>query len=185
MLCDVCGKNEASMHLTEIVNGEMTELHLCEKCAAEKSMEVQQQFGLADLLAGLSHLGEKAAIERDALGLKCPNCRITYEDFRKAGRLGCSECYNAFRKYLAPLLRKIHGSTSHTGKSPRFKAKAAAASRAPKLKKADEALAGPRARPGDDVAELKAMLQKAIASEEYEEAARLRDKIRELEKRGK
>jgi len=166
MLCDICGKNQATVHLTEIIDDQMTELHLCEQCAREKSMHVEQQFGLADLLAGLSQLGGKAAIEKDMVGLMCPNCHITYEDFRKAGRLGCGNCYNTFRKYLAPLLRKIHGSTRHTGKRPLLKAKK-------EVKRLRE----------EGITELRAKLQKAVEAEEYEEAARLRDKIRALERR--
>ena len=170
MLCDVCGKIQASVHLTEIIDGQMTELHLCEKCAGDKSMQMEQQFGLADLLAGLSQLGGTAAIEQHAQGLKCANCNITYEDFRKAGRLGCSRCYESFRKYLSPLLRKIHGSTRHAGKRPQVKVQKG--SRRTKA-------------PVDTVTDLKAKLQKAVQQEAYEEAARLRDKIKDMERKGK
>jgi len=80
-------------------------------------MQVEQQFGLSDLLAGLAEF-EKPVEEKEALALKCPNCKLTYKDFKKIGRLGCSECYLSFKKYLVPLLKRIHGSTLHIGKSP-------------------------------------------------------------------
>src|SRR3989338_6200570 len=118
MLCDICGKNPATVHLTEIVDEQMAELHLCEECARQKSMEIEQQFGLADLLAGLAEFGPKTAEDQEAQAIKCTNCGLTYNDFRKIGRLGCSLCYVNFKRYLAPLLKKIHGSNQHFGKSP-------------------------------------------------------------------
>lgn len=161
MLCDACGKNQATVHLTEIIDEQMTELHLCEACAKAKSMEMEQQFGLADLLAGLSDLGKNAIEEKEASKSKCSNCGFTYDDFRKIGRLGCSQCYDSFKKYLSPLLRRIHGSSRHYGKIPLSGAKPLKAK--------------------SELEELKAHLQKVIQAEEFEEAARLRDKIKELE----
>jgi protein arginine kinase activator len=164
MLCDICGKNQATVHLTEIIDDQISELHLCEECAHKKSIQMEQQFGLADLLAGLAEFG-KPGEKIEATGLKCPNCGLSYQDFKKYGRLGCSECYLSFRKYLMPLLKKIHGSTQHFGKFPY------------------KAVTKVRKRAG--LAELRLRLQSAIEKEEFEEAARLRDKIRELEKRNK
>ncbi|HTZ10838.1 MAG TPA: hypothetical protein VMD04_00465, partial [Candidatus Margulisiibacteriota bacterium] len=116
MLCDICGKNPATVHLTEIIDEQMNELHLCEDCARNKSAQMEQQFGLSDLLAGLAEF-EKPK-EAESAAVKCPNCGLTYAEFKKIGRLGCGECYLAFKKYLSPLLKKIHGSNQHSGKSP-------------------------------------------------------------------
>jgi len=164
MLCDVCGKNQATVHLTEIIDDQMNELHLCEACAREKSAQMESQFGLSDLLAGLADF-EKPQDEKEAAGLKCPNCKLTYADFKKIGRLGCGDCYVTFKKYLAPLLKRIHGSSQHFGKSP-----AKAAVRAAKKKTGV-------------LEELRSRLQKAIEEEAFEEAAKLRDQIRETEKK--
>ncbi|MFH1578064.1 MAG: UvrB/UvrC motif-containing protein [Candidatus Omnitrophota bacterium] len=161
MLCDLCNKNQATVHLTEIVDDQMSELHLCEECARKKSAQMEQQFGLADLLAGLAEFG-KADEAAGAASIKCANCGLSYQHFKRIGRLGCSECYTSFGKYLMPLLKKIHGSTKHIGKGP-YKL-------AVKPKKKS------------DIEELRFQLEKAIASEEFEEAVRLRDKIREIEK---
>jgi len=90
MLCNVCGKNPATVHLTEIIDNQMNELHLCEECARQKSMQMEQQFGLSDLLAGLADF-EKPAVEKEQ-NLKCANCGLTYNDFKKIGRLGCGDC---------------------------------------------------------------------------------------------
>jgi len=163
MLCDVCGKNQATVHLTEILNDQMSELHLCEECARQKSMAMEQHFGLSDLLAGMAD-SEKPEKETEALkNLKCPNCGLAYNDFKKIGRLGCSVCYNTFNRYLGALLKRIHGSTQHTGKSPLKMTKA--------LKK------------GIDIQALRTRLQNAVAAEAFEEAAKLRDQIKEAEQR--
>ncbi len=162
MLCDICGKNPATVHLTEIVDDQMNELHLCEECAREKSAQMESQFGLSDLLAGLADF-EKPEADKEATGLKCPNCKLTYADFKKIGRLGCGECYTTFKKYLAPLLKRIHGSGQHFGKSPVKLTKVA-------TKKLE-------------LQDLRNRLQKAIEAEAFEEAARLRDQIKETEKK--
>jgi len=162
MLCDICGKNPATVHLTEIVDDQMNELHLCEECARQKSLQMEQQFGLSDLLAGLVEF-EKPVLEKETALIKCPNCGLTYADFKKIGRLGCGNCYSAFKKYLAPLLKRIHGLSQHMGKSPK------------KLVKVNKKTS--------ELATLRYKLQKAIEEEAFEEAARLRDQIKELEKR--
>ena len=162
MLCDICKKNPATVHLTEIIDNQMNELHLCEQCAHEKSVQMEQKFGLSDLLAGLAEFG-KPTKETEIVSLKCPNCGMTYANFKKIGRLGCPECYTAFHKYLGPLLKRIHGSSVHLGKSPFKTAKAV-------KKKVD-------------TQDLRQKLQKAIEEEEFEEAARIRDQIKESEKK--
>ena len=163
MVCDVCGKNPATVHLTEIIDDQMSELHLCEECAHKKSLQMEQQFGLSDLLAGLVEF-EKPLKDTESPAVKCPNCGLTYADFKKIGRLGCGGCYDAFRKYLGTLLKKIHGSSQHMGKSPLKAAKAT-----PKKK--------------IDLEELRHRLQQAVEMEAFEEAVKIRDQIRELEKK--
>ena len=168
MLCDICGKNPATVHLTEIIDEQMNELHLCEDCARDKSAAMEQQFGLSDLLAGMANFQKPSLEKEEAIIAKCPSCGLTYADFKKIGRLGCGECYNVFRKYLAPLLKRIQGSNQHIGKTP---SKIKTASRVYKKK------AG--------LQELKNQLQEAIMREAFEEAARLRDMIKEIEGKNK
>ena len=163
MLCDVCKKNPATVHLTEIIDDQMNELHLCEDCARHKSAAMEQQFGLSDLLAGMADSDKQGNESETLKNLKCPNCGLTYADFKKIGRLGCSACYNTFSRYLGPLLKRIHGSTQHTGKSPL------------KVTKALKREIG--------VQVLRNQLQKAIQAEAFEEAAKLRDQIKEAEKK--
>jgi len=172
MLCNLCNKIQATVHLTEIVDEQMSELHLCDDCAKKKSMQMEQQFGLSDLLAGLVDYGKQfGGTEKGATVMQCSRCGLSYEDFRKIGRLGCSECYTSFAKYLGPLLKRIHGAGQHVGKMPLTYAEPAA----PR---------GQKSRPIDIVG-LKAKLQQAIENEDFEEAARLRDAIKEVEKKKK
>lgn len=164
MLCDICAKNPATVHLTEIIDEQMSELHLCEECARQKSQQMEQQFGLSDLLAGMAEFAGKPTKETEAISaLKCANCGLTYADFKKIGRLGCGECYSSFRKYLGPLLKRIHGSSLHLGKTP---------------------VKGPKVvKQKTDLSELRVRLQKAIEEEAFEDAAKIRDQIKELEKK--
>ena len=164
MLCDVCGKKEATVHLTEIINDQMTKLNLCEDCAREKGAEMEEHFGLSELLAGLTDMGTTVEPEV-AITTKCSNCGLTYQNFRKIGRLGCSECYETFKKELASLLKRIHGSDRHVGKVP--------------------LRGGKTIKDTRTLQDMKIQLEKAIQMEEFEEAAKLRDKIRDLESKNK
>ncbi len=166
MQCDICGKKKATVHLTEIVDEQMSEMHLCEDCAREKNVQMEQQFGLADLLAGLADFGKQVK-DVEKIKIRCANCSLSYDDFRKFGRLGCSECYNSFKEQLANLLKKIHGSSRHLGKQP--------LKDFPKIPK-------PK---GDTLEDLRQQLQDAIRNENFEKAADLRDKIREWESKSK
>jgi protein arginine kinase activator len=152
------------VHLTEIIDGQMSEMHLCETCAREKSVQMEQQFGLADLLAGLSDFGKQAK-EEETVKVKCSNCGMSYDDFRKFGRLGCSSCYESFKMHLSTLLKKIHGSNHHLGKAP---------IRIPEEQR--QAI--------EDIQHLKVQLMKAIEMEDFEKAAELRDKVHKLEDKG-
>lgn len=159
MLCDQCKKKVATVHLTEIINGKVQELHLCEECALKKSQEMQKNFSMGDILSGLI---ESVRSPREEEILKCPQCGLTFQEFRRVGRLGCSACYNAFRKPLWQVVKAVHGSNQHTGKIPKGKVSF----------KADT-----------EIEELKKKLRRAVELEEFEEAASLRDKIKELENR--
>ncbi len=176
MLCDICGKKQATVHLTEIIEDQMSELHLCDGCARDKGAQMEKHFGFSDLLAGLAGIGPQLGPAIDER-LKCPNCGMSYQNFISIGQLGCGECYKAFKKNLVPLLKRIHGSTQYMGKMPL--ALAGANDKAP-AQKPPKALSA-----AQQMQELKARLQKAIEQEEFEEAARLRDKIKELESREK
>ena len=161
MVCELCKQTQATVHLTEIVNDQMTELHLCEACANQKGAQVESHFGLSDLLSGLSDFG-KAQEPEEVATKACPTCGMTYDDFRKVGRLGCADCYTTFKRSLGSLLKRIHGSPLHVGKSPMRLLKPAKVAKS-------------------ELLELKRKLERAIEGEEFEEAAKLRDQIRRIE----
>lgn len=158
MQCDVCQSKEATVFLTQIVDGKMQKVNLCESCSKEKGVNDPTGFALADLLLGL---GAAQDLEKNPGALKCPVCGFTQADFKKTGRLGCSGCYSVFAEGLQGLLRNMHKGTTHTGKSPvAFRA---------------------RRERGEALRTLQASLARAVESEEYERAADLRDQIRQLE----
>ena len=165
MQCDVCNKKKATVHLTEIIDDQMSEMHLCEECARKKSVQMEQQFGLADLLAGLADFG-KSTKEEVRESIQCKNCGMSYDDFRKFGRLGCSQCYESFKMHLGTLLKKVHGSNHHLGKTPT------------KIPQSEKKII-------ENLQELKIQLAQAIQIEDFEKAAELRDKIREIENKRK
>ncbi len=158
MVCDICKKNEAVVHYAEIVDGQMKKMNLCEPCAVEKGVGVHSNFSIGDLLAGLTEPAGKA---KDPLDDQvCPKCKMTYREFKKKGRLGCSHCYEAFKKGLTPLLEAIHKSQQHMGKVPqKAQQEVDAMSKAQRLK--------------EDLAA-------AIRREDFEAAARIRDEIKKL-----
>ena len=166
MLCDLCHKNGATVHLTEIVNDKVVEMHICQKCARSKTAELKDQLSISELLSGLMDI---EGISEARPALKCPVCGMTYTDFKKSGRLGCETCYATFKDKLFPLLKKVHGSLHYSGKTPTAKAPVA------KQKVSDS----------ESLKELKKRLERAIEMEEYEEAARLRDETKKLEKKNK
>ena len=115
MLCDVCKCNDATVFLTQIVEGKMQKVNLCDACSKEKGVQDPTGFALADLLLGI---GAAEEIEKGAPTQKCPVCGFTQADFKKTGRLGCSTCYVTFSEGLGTLLKAMHKGTEHVGKVP-------------------------------------------------------------------
>jgi protein arginine kinase activator len=168
MKCSSCGEREGVVSLTQIVEGDVRTVSLCAKCAAEKGIETG--VGIADTPLGgfLAALGEAAGPDQAlaaALEIACPGCGATLKDFRETGRVGCARCYSAFDAPLRELLRRLHGSTHHTGR------KYAGGERHPEAE-------APRQ---DNARELREQLRRAIASEQFELAAELRDRLRDRE----
>lgn len=160
MLCDQCREREAVVHLTQIVENAVTQLHLCEKCAAAKGIETTVAAP-AHPLAGVLQAAQQAhAVAADAV--RCSFCGTSQKDFRASGRLGCAYCYGAFTETLRDLLRRVHGNSRHVGRQ----------------------YSVPNPEAGDrsgSLAVLRERLRQAIEREEFETAAALRDEIRGLE----
>jgi protein arginine kinase activator len=158
MLCGICKQNEATVHLSHVDKGKVQKIDLCKSCSEEKGINDPTGFQYAEMLLGLSGLKE----ERTPAGktdIRCPQCGFTQQDLKKTGRLGCPECYEAFAEPLANLLKSMHRGNRHVGKAPRL------------------LVAGREA--STNVQELEALLQKLIDSENFEQAAVVRDEIKE------
>ncbi|MCC7194099.1 MAG: UvrB/UvrC motif-containing protein [Gemmatimonadaceae bacterium] len=163
MICSQCQERDAVVHLTQIVENSVTQVHLCERCAAERGIETASSAPLHPLGEFLQAAQQQAAqLPGDAA--RCSYCGTSIRDFRASGRLGCARCYGAFENSLRDLLRRVHGSAVHVG---RGYATAAA-----------EEIAG---APEPALTDLRERLAAAIREEEFELAATLRDQIRTLE----
>lgn len=167
MMCQECGKKPATLHFTKIVNGEKTEFHICETCAREKGELIPGTsggFSIHNLLSGLLDFEpSQGATAAKAQQLRCNNCGLTYSQFSKLGRFGCSHCYESFSERLDPLFKRVHGNTGHIGKVP---------------KRSGSIIQHKR-----EIDRLKREMLLRIEHEEFELAAQLRDQIKELEKK--
>jgi len=157
VLCDNCGKEPAKIHYKEIKDNQTTEFHLCEKCASEKGIQVPPEKPPFSIPNIMTEMVEEVGADMT----RCDQCGLTYKEFRDSGRLGCSACYGAFKEQLKPLLRRIHGSNVHIGKSPHMSQGVFEKRR--------------------EIENLKAELGRAIEREDFEKAAEVRDRIKELE----
>ncbi len=160
MICQFCKKSVATVHLTELIDGEKQEIHLCEECARKKGLSIKTHFSLQDLLSGLIEQ-EKENIPEEVLSMECPVCGLTFREFRDGGRLGCPNDYQVFKEGLLTVLERLHGSPQHMGKVPQ---------------RIDSNTAKKRA-----LFDLRRQLEDAISREDYERAAEIRDRIYELE----
>lgn len=161
MLCSICQKNEAKVHLTQIVDDKMQKIDLCEECSKAKGVTDPAGFSLADLLLGLGASQETEARPAAKPGeTTCPSCGLSQSDFKKSGRFGCPQCYATFSEGLPAMLKTMHRGLRHAGKVPV----------AHRTKK----------EPADQLKQLNRRLEKAIESENFEEAAQLRDQIRAI-----
>ncbi len=151
MLCEKCGKNHATTHIKTAVNGVAKEYNLCSDCAA--------QIGYGGSISGMlaSLLGESASKTKK----QCSFCGTTFGEIAKSGRVGCGQCYSTFKDELLPYIKRIHGATNHIGNMP--------------TKACD-------INPSEiSVSNLKQELAELIKEEKYEQAAVVRDKIKEIE----
>ena len=166
MQCELCKEHEATVHLTQVVGSEVKKVNLCEACAAKSGLDIKGTISITDLLMGLSGGGAapagggKAARAAAETERACPRCHMRRADFRKTGRLGCADCYEAFAEELGPMLHNMHRANQHTGKIPARESK--------------------RVQSTAEAAALRKALEKAITEENFEEAAQLRDRIAAL-----
>ncbi len=163
-LCDECGEREVAVRVTHVVDGEAREVKLCERCAAERGIQTSAsvaQTPLGGFLHALWKTSDSGPADAAASG-PCRGCGASFADFRETGRLGCADCYVAFEGQLRILIRRYHGSTHHHGRRH----------------------VGPGVGDqvsGDLARGLREQLRLAVTAENFEQAAELRDRLKELE----
>ncbi|MBA4386385.1 MAG: excinuclease ABC subunit B [Verrucomicrobia bacterium] len=151
MLCEICRKNDATMHFKQVFEGAVREVHVCGECAAEKGFDTHLPESLADFLFG----GAQQPAEKIPEDRACRICGMRFSDFKKASLLGCPNCYETHAAELVPVIRGMQrGMEEHKGKFPAS------------------------ARVTAEVERLQKALKEAVAAQNFEEAARLRDQIR-------
>ncbi len=175
MLCDICKKNEATIHIKEISGNKQKTMNLCSKCAAERENSPELPFGafnLAELLYNIGKMSVAAGVKKQssagadesADGVTCPECGWTQKKLREAGgKLGCAKCYHTFGQWIDEAIGHVHKGTVHIGRRPDGRpSESGVLLQAELIKKRHE-------------------LELLIKSENYEQAAVVRDRIRELE----
>lgn len=163
MLCEICHKKAAAVHVTEINHGTIAkESHLCDECARQKGIPYKVQLSLSEILSGLIEpvLGK---LIKEVGDLKCSVCGMNYAQFRLKTRFGCANDYEVFSKGITPLLEKIHGAIQHHGKIPQR--------------------TNPQLLQEKELYDLQRELERLVRSEEFEKAAEIRDKIKQLKNR--
>lgn len=160
MKCECCHEEEATIHLTQVIDGTMKKLNLCQDCAQNSGIDLNSPISITDILLGLGTQLPSNSPKSEELDLSCSRCQMTRTEFKKSARLGCPECYTAFMGELNALTKAMHHSGQHVGKIP--------------------ARQGNEARITAQIAALQTDIESAIAKEQYEVAANLRDKIKAL-----
>lgn len=172
MKCQECEKRPASLHFTQVINGNKTEVHVCEDCAKQKGYMSypSEGYSLHNLLSGLFHFENQQMGNSQQTSfpkkdqLQCPKCHLTLGEFQRIGKFGCSHCYQAFGDKIDPILRRVHsGNTKHSGKIPKRK--------------------GGSLHTKKKLETYRTRLRQLIEREEFEEAAKVRDIIKDLEKK--
>lgn len=159
MLCQNCQKNTATAFFKQTINGKTATMHLCSECAAQMgSSALNNDFSLGGFFSNFFDTSNASSVTTARV---CPNCGTTLAQITSSGFFGCGECIKNFYDQVVPMISRIHGNAEHTGKIPKS--------------------AGPKIRLKSRIGELKGKLDTAIAAQEFEEAAKLRDEIRSLE----
>src|SRR5690625_3788433 len=174
MKCSECNKRPATLYFSKIINGQKTEIKVCEICATKKGYinHSEETYSLHDLLTGLFNFGssqvelQNEQIFKEIDELQCPKCNITFNDFQRIGKFGCASCYGAFKVKLDSVFRRVHsGNTKHEGKIPKRQ--------------------GRHLHTKKEIAQYREQLQQLIKQEKFEQAAVVRDAIKRLESKEK
>ena len=183
MLCERCKKNQATMRLTRVVNNKKSVINLCADCARETGNQIPAAMeGIGSILSGLmglDSLWKTNSLQTGKNIKKCPVCGMTQEQISREGKLGCSECYITFIDEMRPLLRKIHGNCLHHGSIPQE-----AGAQPVSLPDEDEKTGKAAESAPSAIDLLQRQMKDAIAREDFEQAAALRDQIKRIQEEG-
>ncbi|GEL78097.1 UvrB/UvrC motif-containing protein [Tenuibacillus multivorans] len=166
MKCQRCHENEATIHYTQVINSEKTEVHLCEQCAEQEGYMNfnEDHFSIHQMLTNMFPFDQTMNHQQKVQtqeSLRCDRCGTTYQEFRQRGKFGCSKCYQAFESYLDPIFKRVHGgNTNHVGKIPKR--------------------IGGNLHKQRELDQLQGKLNQLVRDEAFEEAAQVRDQIRKL-----
>lgn len=168
MTCQSCGQRAATTHIKTVINGQLTETHLCSQCAKKQGYGhmLSEWNGFGSLLGGLLSGGPEAGEKR------CPGCGASFRQISRSGKIGCGECYNTFRGELIPVIERVHGAARHRGKVP-----GGSALRVPE----QGGLMAVEEKKPSKIEEKRQELKKAVEAQDFERAAVLRDEIKEME----
>lgn len=178
MLCQNCEKNEATTHIKQIINGKMTQTHLCSDCAkhlgygdmfSDFSLNLSEFFG--------NFFGDTLPSAGQSVAGRCPKCSFTFNDIVREGKVGCAQCYETFYDKLLPSLQRIHGKIRHSGKVSRGITKIESAPEAVEEQPVKETVK----TVSEKIEELQAQMQQAVAEQNFELAAKIRDEIKAME----
>lgn len=161
MLCEECGKNQATLSITVTTGSGTSTRRLCPECVKKMELNLVKGDIQSFLSSVLSVLGSEKKNSASP-ELKCTGCGLTFEEFEHTGRLGCAQCYRDFAQQLKPSLQKIHGRVQHAGRKPKAYA------------------ADPSQERMQKISELRRKMDEAVLSENFEEAARIRDELKVL-----
>ena len=185
MICDNCGRSNANIKYTQIINGETKKLHLCEECAKKlgiTDMDFSIPVDFSSFFGNLlEDIGANTLIPEFNImqNIKCNNCGTTYEQFMRTGKFGCANCYDVFQETIDPILKNIQGSNRHIGRIGEIQENLEEANpqkieESPVIKEEEQ-----------EIANKQEELKQAIKEERYEDAAKIREKIKELEEKNK
>ncbi len=156
MICEKCGHNHATTHIKTVINGIVREYNLCNSCAS------QMGYGGGSITGMLASMFGDAVLPQSNAEKRCEACGTTFSEITHTGKMGCAECYEAFKEELLPYIKRVHGATTHIGKTQNSK---------PIAEKRDEIT----------IDGLRQELSRLVKDEKYEQAAIIRDKIKEME----
>ncbi|HHX17706.1 MAG TPA: hypothetical protein GX727_02465 [Clostridium sp.] len=166
MLCQKCQKKIANIQFTQIINNNKHVLYLCENCAKEEGkLKIGSPFSINDFFSGIMGVPYMSSVSPQSTKMICNTCKMSYDDFKKTGKIGCADCYKTYGEKLMPLLKRLHGNVQYNGKIP-------------------EKIYS-RAKVSREIRKLKEQLNVFIKNEEYEKAAEIRDQIKEMEAKEK